>query len=41
VATKLAKFFGNTPEYWLTIQMKTDLAEAAKALRKPLVKKQA
>jgi addiction module HigA family antidote len=30
VATKLAKLFGNTPEYWLTIQMKTDLAEAAK-----------
>ncbi|MDR1373368.1 MAG: HigA family addiction module antidote protein [Treponema sp.] len=30
VALRLSKFFGNTPEYWLDIQNKADLAEAAK-----------
>jgi addiction module HigA family antidote len=29
VALRLAKFFGNTPEFWLTLQTKTDLTEAA------------
>jgi addiction module HigA family antidote len=30
VALKLAKFFGNTPEYWLNLQNRYDIAEAAK-----------
>jgi addiction module HigA family antidote len=30
VALRLSKFFGNTPEYWLDIQNKADLADAAK-----------
>jgi addiction module HigA family antidote len=30
VALRLSRFFGNTPEYWLDIQNKADLAEAAK-----------
>jgi addiction module HigA family antidote len=30
VALRLAKFFGETPEYWLTLQNASDLAEAAK-----------
>jgi addiction module HigA family antidote len=29
-AFRLAKFFGNTPEYWLNLQMQYDIAEAAK-----------
>jgi addiction module HigA family antidote len=29
-ALRLAKFFGNTPEFWLNLQNKSDLAEAAK-----------
>jgi len=29
-ALRLAKFFGNTPGYWLSIQQQADLAEAAK-----------
>jgi addiction module HigA family antidote len=29
-AFRLAKFFKNEPEYWLTLQMKYDLANAAK-----------
>ena len=29
-AFRLAKFFRNQPEYWLTLQMKYDLAKAAK-----------
>ena len=35
---RLAKFFKNDPEYWLTLQMKFDLAEAAqdKALAKEI-----
>ncbi|MDR3336496.1 MAG: HigA family addiction module antidote protein [Treponema sp.] len=28
-ALRFAKFFGNTPEFWLNLQTKTDLAEAA------------
>jgi addiction module HigA family antidote len=30
VALRLSKFFGDTPEHWLDIQNKADLAEAAK-----------
>jgi addiction module HigA family antidote len=30
VALRLAKFFGNAPEYWLTLQNTTDLTEAVK-----------
>jgi addiction module HigA family antidote len=30
VALRLAKYFGNTPEYWIELQNKFDLAEAAK-----------
>jgi addiction module HigA family antidote len=30
VALRLSKFFGDTPEYWLDIQNKADLAEAGK-----------
>jgi addiction module HigA family antidote len=30
VALRLAKFFGSTPEYWIDLQNKYDLAEAAK-----------
>jgi addiction module HigA family antidote len=30
VALRLAKFFGNTPEFWLNLQSTADLAEAAK-----------
>jgi addiction module HigA family antidote len=30
VALRLAKYFGNTPEYWIDLQNKFDLAEAAK-----------
>jgi addiction module HigA family antidote len=30
VALRLAKYFGNTPEYWIDLQNKYDLAEAAK-----------
>src|SRR5215469_12937 len=29
-ALRLAKFFKNTPEYWLNLQMNHDLSEAAK-----------
>jgi addiction module HigA family antidote len=29
VALRLAKYFGQTPAYWLELQAKTDLAEAA------------
>jgi addiction module HigA family antidote len=29
VASRLAKFFGTTPEYWLDLQIKYDLLEAA------------
>ncbi|AEF86201.1 putative addiction module antidote protein, HigA family [Treponema primitia ZAS-2] len=29
VALRLAKYFGQTPAYWLELQTKTDLAEAA------------
>jgi addiction module HigA family antidote len=30
MALRLAKYFGNTPEYWIDLQNKYDLAEAAK-----------
>lgn len=30
VAMRLAKYFNNDPEFWLTMQMKWDIAEAAK-----------
>ncbi|MDR1277963.1 MAG: HigA family addiction module antidote protein [Treponema sp.] len=30
VALRLAKYFGNTPEYWIDVQNKYDLSEAAK-----------
>jgi addiction module HigA family antidote len=30
VALRLAKYFGNTPEYWIDVQNKYDLAEAAR-----------
>jgi addiction module HigA family antidote len=30
VALRLAKYFGNTPEYWIDIQNKYDLSEAAR-----------
>ncbi|MDR2069885.1 MAG: HigA family addiction module antidote protein [Treponema sp.] len=30
IALKLARFFGETPEYWLNLQNQYDLAEAAK-----------
>jgi len=30
VALRLAKYFNNNPEFWLTMQMKWDLTEAAK-----------
>jgi addiction module HigA family antidote len=30
VALRLAKYFGNTPEYWIDVQNKYDLFEAAK-----------
>jgi addiction module HigA family antidote len=30
VALRLAKYFGNTPEYWIDLQNKYDLSEAAK-----------
>jgi len=33
VALRLAKFFGNTPEFWLNLQQKTDLADAAKSAK--------
>jgi addiction module HigA family antidote len=29
-ALRLAKFFGNTPEFWLDLQNKSDLTEAVK-----------
>ena len=29
-ALRLAKFFGNTPEFWLDLQQEADLAEAGK-----------
>jgi addiction module HigA family antidote len=30
VALRFAKYFGNTPEYWIDLQNKYDLAEASK-----------
>jgi addiction module HigA family antidote len=30
VALRLAKYFGNTPQYWIDLQNQYDLSEAAK-----------
>ena len=34
MALRLARLFGNTPEFWLNAQRAVDLWEAARALRK-------
>jgi antitoxin HigA-1 len=38
MALRLARLFGNSPEFWLNAQRSVDLWEAAKALRKKLAK---
>jgi addiction module HigA family antidote len=34
MALRLARFFGNTPEFWLKAQMAVDLWEASRDLKK-------
>jgi addiction module HigA family antidote len=36
MALRLARLFGNTPEFWLNAQRAVDLWEAAKAIKKKI-----